>query len=75
MPRAKYVARKWDEDDVISKAKDTGHWSVWFTVFAGSDAILSRLINDFKGTCRSCFDAENHYKPIPRNPENVDDPI
>lgn len=73
--RAKYVARKWDEDDVISKAKDTGHWSVWFTVFAGFDAILSRLINDFKGTCRSCFDAENHYKPIPRNPENVDDPI
>ena len=73
--KAKYEAGKWSVDDILSKAKDTGHWSVWFTVFAGIDAILSRLISDFSGTCASCFDADNHYQPIPRNPENTDDPI
>lgn len=73
--KAKYDAGKWDEDDVISRAQDTGYWSIWFTVFTGVDAILSRLISDFAGTCKSCFDANNHYKPIPRNPNNVVDPI
>lgn len=73
--KAKYEAGKWNEDDIIGKAKDTGYWSVWFTVFTGIDSILSRLISDFVGTCTSCFDAANHYKPIPRNPENAVDPI
>lgn len=73
--REKYEAGKWNEDDIISKAKDTGYWSVWYTVFAGVDAILSRLISDFAGTCNSCFDATDHYKPIPRNPGNAVDPI
>jgi len=73
--KAKYEEGKWSVDDIIGKAKDTGHWSIWFTVFAGVDAILSRLITDFNGTCESCFDADNHYQPIPRNPGNADDPI
>ena len=55
--KEKYEAGKWNEDDIIGKAKDTGYWSVWFTVFTGIDAILSRLISDFDGTCKSCFDA------------------
>lgn len=73
--KAKYEEGKWCEDDIIGKAKDTGYWSIWFTVFTGIDTILSRLISDFPGTCQSCFDAENHYRPIPRNPENEYDPI
>lgn len=73
--RKSYEEGKWDVDDVIGRAKDTGHWSIWFTVFAGVDAILSRLISDFSGTCQSCFDQNNHYKPIPRNPYNQDDPV
>lgn len=73
--KVKYENGKWDEDDVMSRAKDTGYWSVWFTVFAGIDTILSRLVSDFAGTCKSCFDATNHYKPIPRNPSNTVDPI
>lgn len=73
--KKKYEDGKWNEDDIISKAKDTGYWLVWFTVFTGVDVILSRLISDFAGTCESCFDAGDHYKPIPRNPENAVDPI
>lgn len=73
--RDSYVARKWDEYDVIDKAKNTGCWSIWFTAFAGFDEIRELLISEFPGTCRSCFDSENHYEPIKRNPLNVADPI
>lgn len=73
--KTKYEEGKWSVDDVISTAKITGYWSVWFTVFAGVDAILSRLISDFDGTCKSCFNADDHYKPVPRNPDNSIDPI
>lgn len=62
------------EDFVISSAKDIGQWSVWFTVFKGIDSIRSRLISDFPGTCASCFDENNHYEPIERNP-GCEDPI
>lgn len=73
--RKRYEEGKWNEDDVIGKAKDNGHWSIWFAAFEGVDAILSRLISDFAGTCSSCFDADNHFKPLPRNPHNDADPI
>lgn len=69
-----YINQKIDEEDVINSAKDNGHWSVWFTVFKGIDAILKRLITDFPGTCASCFDENNHYRPLERNP-GCDDPI
>lgn len=62
------------EDIVISYAKDIGQWSIWFTVFKGIDSIRSRLISDFPGTCASCFDENNHYEPIERNP-GCEDPI
>jgi 5-methylcytosine-specific restriction endonuclease McrA len=73
--KTKYDEGKYDEDDVIKYAQLSGCWSVWFTVFAGVDAILSRLITDFAGTCKSCFDATKHYEPIPRNTSNEADPI
>lgn len=60
------------EDDVISCAQSTGQWSVWFTVFKGMDSVRSRLISDFPGTCASCFDENNHYEPIERNPDCPD---
>ena len=60
------------EDDIISNAKYTGQWSVWFTVFKGIDSVRARLISDFPGTCASCFDANNHYEPIERNPSSPD---
>lgn len=70
--RDNYTNGRITEDDVISYAKDIGHWSIWFTVFTGNDTILKRLISDFPGTCASCFDATNHYAPIYRNPGSED---
>ena len=60
------------EDDIISNAKYTGQWSIWFTVFKGVDSVRAQLISDFPGTCASCFDANNHYEPIERNPGSPD---
>lgn len=69
-----YLENRINEDDVINQAKDKGFWSVWFTVFADIDAILSRLISEFPGTCSNCFDEHNHYVPIERN-HGKEDPV
>lgn len=69
-----YLSNCITEDDVINQAKDKGCWSVWFTVFSGVDAILFRLISDFPGTCSDCFDEQNHYVPLERNP-GKEDPV
>ena len=69
-----YIGGKINEDDVIDCAKSNGYWSIWFTVFKGVDAILRRLITDFPGTCASCFDENDHYKPLARRP-GLEDPI
>lgn len=60
------------EDDIIGLAKSMGQWSIWFTVFKGVDSVRSRLISDFPGTCAACFDPNNHYEPIERNPGHPD---
>ena len=59
-------------DDIIEEAKNRGNWSVWFTVFEGIDPVLERLITDFPGTSAACFDKDNHYCPIERNPGSED---
>lgn len=70
----KYKSGKIDVESIIDLVKARGGWSVWFTVFAGEDAVLSRLVNgnDFPGTCSRCFDSNNHYAPIERNPGATD---
>lgn len=68
-----YKGNKIGVDRVITDAEVNGFWSIWFTIFNGEDAVLSRLISDFKGTSASCFDANNHYQPIPR-PSNAGKP-
>ena len=62
-------------NDIIRLAQNIGHWSIWFTVFKGKDAVLEHLISDFPGTSANCFDAANHYVPIYRNPSNTNDPV
>lgn len=59
-------------DDVISYAKCVGQWSIWFTVFKGVNSVRRRLISDFPGTCAACFDHNNNYEPIERNPGKQD---
>jgi len=70
-----YANNRITVNDIILYAKATGHWSIWFTVFKGEDEILARLISDFPGTSKVCFDANRHYEPLMRNPENQEDPI
>ncbi len=71
-----YKEGKITTNRVIESAKAQGFWSIWFTIFKGEDEVLKRLISDFEGTSASCFDANNHYQPVPR-PSNAgkSDPI
>ena len=57
---------------VIQMALCRGGWSIWFTVFKEEDAVKKALIDKFPGTAADCFDANNHYVPIPRNVGQVD---
>ncbi len=71
--REKYDAGKLDVEAFLDLVKARGYWSVWFTVFDGADDIRRVLIESFQGTCAACFDAQNHYRPIPRNVGEADE--
>ena len=65
---SKYEVGKSELDDILELVKGYGHWSIWFTVFKGHDEVRKALIENTPGTCKACFDAENHYEPITRKP-------
>lgn len=52
--------------DILELAKSYGHWSIWFTLAKGHDELRKALIEHTPGTCKDCFDANNHYEPVPR---------
>lgn len=58
---------------LIDYIKVSGGWSIWFTVFKEYKEVRKALICEFPGTSLECFDQD--YNPIPRHPENLDDPI
>lgn len=60
---------------LIDYIKVSGYWSIWFTVFSGHDEVRKALIEEFPGTAKECFDANNHYEPVNRNPKNAIDPV
>ena len=68
----KYRTKKADVETIIDLVKTRGGWSIWFTVFEGEDEVRKALITEFRGTSAECFDAANHYKPIPRNVGQAD---
>ena len=51
-------------DFILQSAKNTGFWSIWMTVFATDTNIKKRLVNEFTGTCQTCFDS--NLQPIKR---------
>lgn len=53
-------------DQIVLTATGHAYWSIWMTVFKDDADMLRRLIKAFPGTCESCFDAEDSYKPMPR---------
>lgn len=63
----KYKARQIGIDIIIDLVKARGGWSIWFAVFKGEDEVRYALIKEFEGTAEDCFDATNHYEPVPRN--------
>lgn len=46
-------------DVIMSSAGLSGHWSIWYTVFAAHPRVLARLNKVFPGTARSCFDPQS----------------
>lgn len=61
-------------ESIVDLARERGNWSVWFTVFKGIDNVRKALldVNNFPGTAVGCFDPNNHYEPIERNPGKQD---
>ena len=73
--REKFDKGELNLDLLMTVIKLSGGWSIWFTVFNGVDEVRKRLIDEFPGTAKDCFDANNHYEPIFRNPNNMNDPV
>lgn len=62
-------------DKLMDVIKTSSCWSIWFTVFRGLDEVRREMILSFQGTAASCFDSNNHFEPINRNPGNINDPV
>ena len=69
---AMYKAGYVSANAIVQMVLSRGGWSIWFTVFAGEDEVRKELIEQFPGTAGGCFDANNHYEPIPRNVGQAD---
>lgn len=71
---SRYKAGKVDINTIVDLVKAKGGWSIWFTLADGLDDVRKALIDEFPGTCRNCFDPQQHFKPIERN-SGCPDPI
>ena len=70
-----YEQGRADAGIIVDLAVGHGCWSIWFTLFKGHDEVRKSLIERFPGTSAACFDPANHYEPVPRNPQNMEDPV
>ncbi len=61
----KYKNKLVNIDTIIDLAIIKGFFSVWMTVFENDPAIRQALINNFKGTAKTCFDMNT--SPVNRN--------
>lgn len=68
-----YEANECSLTGLINYIKTGCCWSIWYTVFKNHDEVRKALL-DFPGTAKNCFDPNNHYEPINRNP-NQPDPV
>jgi hypothetical protein len=61
-----------DRKRIVQLAKANGYWSVWMTVFANDQQMLSALIRSFPGTSTACFDANGQCLPsVTRQPNST----
>ena len=68
----RYTEHKADEETILDLVSSRGCWSIWFTVFDGVDSVREVLLYGIPGNCVSCFDANNHFYPLDRNPGSPD---
>lgn len=61
--------------EIAEFASQKGFFSVWYSVFTEHDDVKKALIESFTGTARVCFDETDGYRPVPRNPHNLTDPV
>lgn len=74
--RAKTICQQYERGEVvldrlIAYIKEQPCWSIWYTIFREHDEVR-RLLLEFPGTIKECFDEENNYDPINRNPGKQD---
>lgn len=56
-------------------AAQRGFFSIRYTVFSAHTSVKQALIQAFAGTDARCFDPNNNFSPIPRNPSNTNDSL
>ncbi len=58
-------------------AKGWGFFLLWFSVFSNEPTVLEKLLdpNIIPGTAQNCFNKQNGFVPISRNPTHLADPI
>ena len=61
--------------EIAEFASQKGFFSVWYTVFNAYPTVKQALIQIYSGTAVNCFDPDNTFQPIPRNPHIHADPI
>jgi HNH endonuclease len=54
---------------LLTAAKATGFFSIWYKVFQDIPGVCKALLRAFPGTAKDCFDPEGH--PIPRNGNEI----
>ena len=74
--KAKTICQQYEQGEVlldrlIAYIKEQPCWSIWYTIFCEHDEVR-RLLLQFPGTSKECFDEEKHYNPIHRNPGKQD---
>lgn len=68
----KFDAGNTDIETIVDLVRNRGGWSIWFTVFKDRDNVRKAMIEEFPGTAKECFDENNHYEPVDRNPDAPD---
>ncbi len=64
-------------EKVARLAAPIGFFSLWYEAFTEDALVMQRLMDlaIIPGTAIACFDATDGFIPVPRNPEDADDPF
>lgn len=66
-----YIKGEIELDRLLAYIKEQPCWSIWYTVFNGHNEVRKGLL-EIPGTFKKCFDQNNNFNPICRNPNKED---